>query len=53
MEVDIHDDKLDANVGLWSIRITLTIPRGLGFVLKPRLLSLYLKEDDHEADLRD
>ena len=51
MEVDRHDDKSDANGGLWIIRIIVTIPRGLGFVLKPKQFSWYIKEEDHEADL--
>ena len=51
MEVDRRDDKLDANGGLWIIRIIVTIPRGLGFVLKPKQFSWYIKEEDHEADL--
>ena len=50
-EVNCHDDKSGANGGLWSNRFIVTIPRGWGFVLKPKQFSWYIKEEDHEADL--
>ena len=51
MEVDCHDDKLDASGGFWNIKIIVMIPWGLGFVLKPKQFSWYIKEEDHKADL--